>query len=234
MYHSRLLAAEDRRPLPIAVPPPSPGTLDDLERATANDVVLARGDHLFTAGQTGGGAFTVLSGALVLCRSLPDGRRQIVDLVGPGRLVGLAEGVVRASTATALVRTRLRPLRRPSPEAIAAELATCLARHHAHAVLLGRKTALEKVASALLELAALFGSRWPEETIDGPSFVLPMTRSDLGDWLGLVIETVSRALGELQRRGLVVIERTDVVHLVDPAGLAALSGDRLVRRADLA
>jgi len=234
MFHTRQLAAEDRRPFPVAVPAAVPlraGVSPDL---AAGDTVLARGDHLFTAGQTGGGAYSVVSGALVICRCLPDGRRQIVDLVGPGRLVGLADGPVRASTATALVRTRLRPLRQPSTEAVAAELATCLSRHHAHAVLLGRKTALEKVASALLELAALFGSRWPEEAIEGPSFVLPMTRSDLGDWLGLVIETVSRALGELQRRGLVAIERTDVVHVVDPAGLAALSGDRLVRRADLA
>lgn len=191
-------------------------------------ITLVRGQPLFTAGElTAVHPFLLVSGAVALSRLLPDGRRQIVDILGPGRLVGFAEGGVRADTATALMRTHVRRLQAPpSAGVVTRELTIGLARLHELALLLGRKSALEKVASALLQLSDLFGSRWANEPGAGLSFVLPLSRTDLGDWLGLVIETVSRSLGELQRRGLIAIERTDIVHIVDRGGLEALSGER--------
>ncbi len=198
--------------------------------SAGSDRMLARGEHLYTAGSAPSGMYRVVAGAVALARSMPDGRRQIVDLLGPGRLVGLPAGAGLPVTATALVRTHLSRVPRLSALDLSSEISIGVARLHSLALLLGRKSALEKVASGLVDLAAQFGSRCPEQAQLGPSFVLPMTRTDLADWLGLVIETVSRALGDLQRRGLIVIERTDLIHVVDPKGLAAATGDRLVRR----
>ena len=215
----------------VSFDPPSamPALREPIDRPTAAGPVLARGDVLFMAGARAGSVYRVTSGAIALSRSLPDGRRQIVDILGPGRLVGVSERVERTSTATALIRTHLRPLESVAASLLADELAVGLSRMHGHALLLGRKSALERVASGLLELAALFGSADPEERALQTSFVLPLTRTDLADWLGLVIETVSRALGTLQRRGLIGVERTDIIHLIDRPGLAALTGDRATR-----
>lgn len=210
------------------VPPPSLSAPDPDAPPTGTAITLARGQPLFTAGEPAAlHPFLLVSGALALSRLLPDGRRQIVDILGPGRLVGFSDGAVRTDTATALMRTHVRRLQAPpSAGVVTRELTIGLARLHDLALLLGRKSALEKVASALLQLSDLFGSRWASEPGAGLSFVLPLSRTDLGDWLGLVIETVSRSLGELQRRGVIAIERTDIVHIVDRGGLKALSGER--------
>lgn len=250
MYQpGRLVADEADAPCPLLAldgsPAPSPDPADEgrLERTDTKapadardrpsapggrDRILARGDHLFVAGDAAGPRpYLVVSGALVLSRLLPDGRRQIVDILGAGRLAGLADGETHASTASAAVRSQVRRLHGPaSASAVARELSVGLSRMHDLALLLGRKSALEKVATGLLWLADLFGSRWPSEHRDASSFVLPLTRSDLGDWLGLVVETVSRSLTDLQRRGLIAIERTDVVHILDADGLCALTGER--------
>lgn len=230
MYQSGRLVADEPLHAVSALPSTVLGRAADHGPPAGADRTLSRGDSLSTGSAAVDGVHRVISGAIALSRTLPDGRRQIVDLLGPGRLVGPMAGDRLSVDATALARTRLRRIAAPSAADLSAELSVSLARLHGHALLLGRKSALEKVASGLVELTALFGSRWPEQAQDGPSFVLPMTRSDLGDWLGLVIETVSRALGDLQRRGLIAIERTDIIHIVDPDGLLAATGDRFVRR----
>lgn len=229
MYQPGRLVADEPLHAVSALSPTVLDRAEDHRPPAGADRILSRGDSLST-GSAVDGVHRVLSGAIALSRSLPEGRRQIVDLLGPGRLVGLTAGDGLSTSASALVRTRLRRISAPAAADLSAELSVSLARLHGHALLLGRKSALEKVASGLVELATLFGSRWPEQAHTGASFVLPMTRTDLADWLGLVIETVSRALGDLQRRGLIAIERTDIIHIVDPDGLLAATGDRFVRR----
>jgi CRP-like cAMP-binding protein len=220
MFQPRRLVADET--------PTDPVTTSSTCRQPPTIRALSRGDHLFVAGAPAGPISMIVTGAVALARNLPDGRRQIVDILGPGRLVGLCLDDIQPSTATALVRTHVRLLAAPpSAEAIACELGLGIRRVHAHTVLLGRKTALEKVASGLLELAHLFADRRDGER--GVSFVLPMTRTDLGDWLGLVMETVSRALGDLQRQRLIALERGDIVHLLDPVSLGLRSGDRPMR-----
>jgi CRP/FNR family nitrogen fixation transcriptional regulator len=72
--------------------------------------------------------------------------------------------------------------------------------HHAesHLMLLGRQIALERVAAFLVEM---------DERLQSPSaLVLPMVRRDIADYLGLTLETVSRTLSELQRRGILTLQ----------------------------
>jgi CRP/FNR family transcriptional regulator len=87
-------------------------------------------------------------------------------------------------------------------------------------LLLGRKTARERVASFLIGLSAR------EARLGTPSghVQLPMTRTDIADYLGLTTETVSRVVTEFRRRGLIRLGGFGVVHLLDPARLEA-TGD---------
>jgi CRP/FNR family transcriptional regulator, anaerobic regulatory protein len=178
--------------------------------------------RLFDQSEEVASTFEILQGAVMLSRLLRDGRRQIVDILGPGRLFGAVMSQVQEVAAETLTASEIRvhgPDADFSPARINNELRLAIDRLQTHAVLLGRKTALERVASGMVGLAVLLaGSR--ALTGSGPvSFRLPLTRSDLADWLGLVLETVSRNLSQLQKAGLISIEKQDRVQILDMAGL---------------
>ncbi|WP_237155035.1 helix-turn-helix domain-containing protein [Oryzibacter oryziterrae] len=178
--------------------------------------------RLFDQSEEVGSTFEIVQGAVMLSRLLRDGRRQIVDILGPGRLFGAVMSPVQEVAAETLTASEIRvhgPDAEFSEARINNELRLAIDRLQTHAVLLGRKTALERVASGMVGLAVLLaGSRALNG--NGPiSFRLPLTRSDLADWLGLVLETVSRNLSQLQKAGLISIEKQDRVQILDMAGL---------------
>ena len=82
-------------------------------------------------------------------------------------------------------------------------------------LLLGRKSAKEKVASFLLMLSKRAGERGQAEN---PIF-MPMTRSDLGDYLGLTMETVSRTISQLKAARLISLQAGHKLRLEDPDAL---------------
>jgi CRP/FNR family nitrogen fixation transcriptional regulator len=143
--------------------------------------------------------YRVVSGVVRTTRLLSDGRRQVGDFYQAGDLFGLEVGVQHRYSAEALCDCTIQVVKRSALKAQAEEgeldraiwEATCrdLERAQDHVLLLGRKTACEKVASFLMDLAG----RGPAEAID-----LPMGRQDIADYLGLTIETVSRMLTQLQ------------------------------------
>lgn len=100
-----------------------------------------------------------------------------------------------------------------------AQITTALDRSRERSVLLGRKTAQERVASFLLDMAERIG------TLEGPTvyMVLPMSRREIADSLGLTIETVSRQLSQLRDRGSIRTKARSGVVLVDPKDLCSLS-----------
>ncbi len=98
-----------------------------------------------------------------------------------------------------------------------------LTRSLAHATLLGRKTATERVASALIDLAAQFRRRPRNATTRRVTFTLYLTRADLADWLGLTLETVSRCLNAFKRDNVIAFDHPEVVTVKDMTALKALS-----------
>jgi CRP/FNR family transcriptional regulator len=86
-------------------------------------------------------------------------------------------------------------------------------------LLLGRKTALERVASFLLILMRRMQLKGQQEAVS-----LPMTRTDIGDYLGLTIETVSRSLSKLKRDRVVRFITAQDLQIVDPKRLSQLAG----------
>ena len=87
-------------------------------------------------------------------------------------------------------------------------------------VLLGRKTAAERVASFLLEMADRL------HVAGGPVIELPMNRGDIADYLGLTIETVCRELTDLRHQGTIAVERARI-SVLDSRALARAGSDRV-------
>ena len=157
---------------------------------------------------------------------LSDGRRQIGAFHLVGDIFGLTNGENHRFTAEAVVDTTLWLMKRRSLEVIS-QTDGVLARNllslttrslqHAedHMLLLGRKDSLEKVATFLLEMDKRLAD----------AMTLPMSRRDIADYLGLTLETVSRALSRLRRAGAIslVVDTPREITILDRKLLLALN-----------
>ena len=174
--------------------------------------------------------FNVTSGNTRIYKLLPDGRRQITGFANGGDFLGLAVSDTYAFSAEAIdtvrycrfPRARLRELMRDFPlmedrllRVASAELVAA----QEQMLLLGRKTARERVASFLMAQSSL-GSACQGSP---PRFVLPMARGDIADYLGLTIETVVRTLKKLRDEGMIDITNTQEVVIHDRYSLRHLA-----------
>ena len=166
-------------------------------------------------------AFNVTSGTVILSRTLPDGRRQVMGFAVAGDFLGLTMRNSNSMTAMALghvevcrmQRSHLRDLAQQYPVFLAQlhdMMANELDSAHDHMMLLGRRTVEEKVACFLLTLRARI---YRNQSLS-PRVDLPMTRQDIADYLGVTIETISRTLSKMARNRLLVIV-PDGVRLLD-------------------
>lgn len=148
--------------------------------------------------------YRVIRGVVRTSKLTSDGRRQVGDFYYPGDLVGLEPGPQHRFAAEALTACELQVVRRSAVRAFAGEAAVDRAilqataremdRLQEHVMLLGRRSARERVASFLLSLA----QREPKAPVE-----MAMGRQDMADYLGLTIETVSRMLTQLQGEAIV-------------------------------
>jgi CRP/FNR family nitrogen fixation transcriptional regulator len=162
-------------------------------------MTFAKGEEIFGQDEDADMIHSVVSGAVRTTRLQSDGRRQIGDFYYPGDIIGLETGDTYRFSAEALsdcvihvvkhsslhARSGDDGLQRSLWEATRRELE----RTQDHLLMLGRKSACERVASFLMDVAQRVGS-------DVVS--LPMGRQDMADYLGLTIETVSRMVTQLQ------------------------------------
>ncbi len=191
---------------------------------------LAARQMLFHEGDSAEFVYNVTHGAVKLYKLLPDGRRQITGFLLAGDFLGLAgkDGYSYSAETISPVELCRFPRRKldqlfvvfPGLEHQLLGLATDeLVAAQDQMLLLGRRTAAEKVASFLLRLS----ERGKVRGQPGNPVQLPMTRGDIADYLGLTIETVSRTLSQMRRdqlirqRSLTEIELTAVERLADLA-----------------
>lgn len=195
------------------------------------------GQHsiVFYEGDPAARVYELVSGTVMLYKLLPDGRRQVVEVLTPGMIFGAASGVNYDCSAETLTPAAILVHERheiDDSRDLQGHLARCLMaqmeRMHEHAVLLGRKSALERVTSFLMHMVpgrggeGCTGPTTPDcDTHDVP---LAMTRQEIADYLGLTIETVSRVISELKRRGLVKVERQDRIYVTRVCGICQLTG----------
>jgi len=191
---------------------------------------LKSGDTLIWDGDGAQYSYVITHGALRASKSSDDGRRQILDFLFAGQFIGIPSDAsyhfnVEALTDTEVCRFDRRKLEQliekyPTVEkgyrtGTARQLETA----YEHAYALGRRTAMERVAAFLLDLQ---GSSCPK-TSSG-ILKLPMTRSDIADFLGLTLETVSRAFSRIKSLGVIRLPSAQEVEVRDPERLKALAG----------
>jgi CRP/FNR family transcriptional regulator len=197
--------------------------------ALAQSVSVEPKMTLFMQEQPADSVYNVTDGVVRLYKLLPDGRRQIVGFALPGDFLGLAMDDRYGFSADAIGTVMACRFSRNAFSNLVDDKPHLLRRLHEFAthelrlaqdqmVVLGRRTADEKIASFLIGLR----DRWAR--INGPSVTvpLPMSRQDIADFLGLTIETVSRTLSRLVHNKVIVIV-PDGARLLDIARVEALA-----------
>jgi CRP/FNR family transcriptional regulator len=189
--------------------------------------------HVFTEGDPTTYVYRVETGAVALYKVLADGQRQIVGFAYPGDFIGLGAHGEHLMNAQAIKPTRLRCLPVATLRQLSARdpligfklyeaLARDLAATRDLVFTKGRRSPIERVAGFLLA----FSRRNGENGHDRRCFDLPMTRTDIGDFLGLSVETVSRTFTNLRMHGLIQLPCSNYVKLVDIERLQSIAADR--------
>ncbi|WP_425906542.1 helix-turn-helix domain-containing protein [Nitrobacter sp. TKz-YC02] len=179
---------------------------DSNQKVSLNEFTYKKGSEIYGEKEPADYVYQVKAGSVRSYKLLPDGRRQIGAFHLVGDIFGLENGSEHRFTAEAIVNTTVRLIKRRSLEMMA-ESDAMVSRNllgmttenleHAenHMLLLGRKTSLERVAAFLVEMDRRLAA--------AGVMPLPMSRRDIADYLGLTLETVSRALSRLHELGII-------------------------------
>jgi CRP/FNR family transcriptional regulator len=212
-------------------------SIEELERL--DDLVstrrrIKRGDHLYRAGQAFDAIYAIRSGFFKTDVLLEDGRDQVTGFQMAGELLGL-DGIStehHTCNAIALEDSEICAIPFSRLESLSREIHTL--QHHFHKVmsreivrdhgvmmLLGTMRAEERLAAFLLNLSQRFTARGFSHT----EFYLRMTREEIGSYLGLKLETVSRAFSRFQEEGYIAVQQKHI-RILDVGGLKALMNHR--------
>ncbi len=212
-------------------------TLEELERL--DDLIstrrrIRRGDHLYRAGEGFDAIYAIRSGFFKTDVLLEDGRDQVTGFQMAGELLGL-DGIsteFHTCNAIALEDSEICAIPFSRLESLSREIHAL--QHHFHKVmsreivrdhgvmmLLGTMRAEERLAAFLLNLSQRFTARG----FSHAEFYLRMTREEIGSYLGLKLETVSRAFSKFQEEGYIAVQQKHI-RILDVNGLKALMSNR--------
>ncbi len=186
--------------------------------ASANVRRYKSGETIFVEGDAAPYCYQVVTGVVKEYNTLEDGRRQVADFYGIGELFGISELDEQLHTAEAIADCAVRCYPRDSllhavsvsPELSHQFLDTLMTRlHHARErmVMLGRMSAMQRVAAFLIRLSS--------QQCRTDNIQLAMSRQDIADHLGLTIETVCRALTELRKKDVIIMPSARVFSIPD-------------------
>ena len=180
-------------------------------------------ETLFRAGDPMGAFFKIRSGIVAVSRALDDGRRQIVAVRAPGDCVGYLDNdgkyafegeALTDVEACAFDRSGFDAFAGKHPDlaaALAEALSAALKQSGEAMLVLGQLRSTERVAHFLAEIDTLYRQR----AVSSGPLSLKMSRTEIGDYLGLTIKTVSRALGKLKNRNVIELGGGDTVVVLD-------------------
>ncbi len=202
--------------------------LDDMSGESERLTLDVR-DTVFHQGDSARYVYTLTEGMARLTRVLPDGRQAVIGFRFAGDILGFTPAAEHAfgaemltrGTVCRLDRKRLEQLFRRYPVLERRFLDLCvkeLAASQDHILALGRFSAEERVAAFLISLTEAQERRGRA----GPVYSLPATRSDIGEFLGLTLETVSRAISSFRKRGWIRLHGHSGIELVDREALVSL------------
>ena len=213
--------------LPVGI---SNDQLDRLDDIVATRRSLARGDALFRAGEAFTSLYAVRTGFFKTCVSSEDGRDQVTGFQMAGELLGL-DGIGtdrHTCDAVALEDSQVCVIPYHQLEDLSRELSDLqrhfhkimsreIVRDHGVMLLLGSMRAEERLAAFLLNLTQRLRTRG----FSSSSLILRMTREEIGSYLGLKLETVSRAFSRFQEDGVLSVKQRQI-EVLDPAALQKL------------
>ena len=205
--------------------------LDQLDRVVKNRRPMKLGDHLYRSGQALGALFVAREGAFKTTITDEQGQSQVIGFHLPGELIGLdALGTgAHACDAQALTQANVCEIPLSQLESVASQvpglqhqllriIGQSINRDHSHLEMLGVKSAGDRMAlflHGMTERYAVLGR--PSDLI-----VLPMSRQDIGSYLGLVIETVSRTFNKMQEDGIIGVHGRQI-KILDVGRLASMA-----------
>ena len=205
--------------------------VESLERIVRRRHPLKKGEQLYRLGDPFKSIYAVRTGVFKSTSLMEDGRAQIIGFYLPGELLGMDAINVdkHPCTAEALETSEVCEIPFAALEDLAHKLPSLqhqllrimsreMGRDEQALVMLGRMNAPERLATCLMS----FSRRYAKLGGDPCRFRLGMSRQDLGDYLGLALETVSRLFARLQQDGMVKLEGRNIT-LSDPLRLGALA-----------
>ncbi|MDB6061218.1 MAG: Crp/Fnr family transcriptional regulator [Verrucomicrobiaceae bacterium] len=202
--------------LPIAL---EASDIDQLDSIVQRGRPLQKGEHAYREHDVFSAVYAVRSGTLKAYRVTDDGQEQITGFYFPGEILGM-DGISKnrhASSATALetaaiceipferlgeLSARIPSLQRHFFQLMSQEIAY----DQQLITQLGKNSAEQRIAALLVSISA----RNSERKLSATSFRLPMSRADIGNYLGLTVETVSRVFGRFQKAGLLAVDNKEI------------------------
>ena len=211
--HGSVLASSERRIGTVTMRPHTHGQVETRPISSFVD-----GENIFSSGERAGQAYRVEFGAVRVYRLLANGRRQILAFHFGGNWFGLQNEDRRRSTAEAIGVTGIMSVSlQENPDIwqglLPAVLENFLSAEE-HQLVIGRQSAVERVAAFLLEMSDRSGHSL--------KFELFMPRVDVADYLGLTIETVSRSLTKLKTKGIIRLQGARGIEIVEHRTLQRL------------
>jgi CRP/FNR family transcriptional regulator, anaerobic regulatory protein len=208
--------------------------VDDIDRM--NEIIqrgkpLQRGEYLYRAGDPFNAVYAIRSGTVKAVAISDSGEEQVTGFYLPGEIVGLdgidknryGNSVIALETASIceipFSRMEELSLRIPSLQRHFFQLMSREITNDQQLIgLLGKSTAEERVAALLVSIS----SRNSRRKLSATAFRLPMSRTDIGNFLGLTIETVSRVFSRLQKLGIIEVDKKEI-RITDMDALRELS-----------
>lgn len=218
--------------LPVGI---GPGDLDLLDRIIKRRRPIKRGEHLFQVDSPFQAIYAVRSGSIKTYVPTANGNEQITGFHLPGELLGLdaistghhpcAAKALETTSLCEIPFDKLEELSEQIPS-LQHQLLRIMSKEILHdhnlLTLLGKKSAEERLAALLVSLS----DRYQQRGFSPLEFNLSMSRNDIGNYLGMAVETVSRVFTRFQEEGLLKVERKHV-HILKPALLYALATNSL-------
>lgn len=225
--------------LPVGI---AENDLEQLDKIIKRRRPVKRGEHLFRVGSPFQAIYAVRSGSIKTYAPIEDGHEQVIGFHLPGELLGLsainaefhpcAGKALETSSVCEIPFDQLEALSTSIPN-LHHQLLRIMSKEILHdqslLMLLGKKTAEERLAALLISLS----DRYRQRGLSASEFHLSMSRYDMGNYLGLAVETVSRLFTRFQEEGLLTVQRKHV-RILDLPRLRAVSAGLRLARASLA
>ncbi len=214
--------------LPLALESDDIAQLDEIIQRSKP---LQKGQHLYREGDDFQSVFAVRSGSIKAYKTTDDGREQVTGFYFPGEILGM-DGISKnqhASSAKALETAAICEIPFASLEKLSAVMPS-LQRHFFQLMsreitddqvlitLLSKNSADERVAALMLSIS----TRNARRKLSATQFRLPMSRVDIGNYLGLTVETVSRVFSRMQKMEILKVDNKEI-EILDLEGVRAMA-----------